>query len=77
MEYYCSKYYISSGYHGDQETFTVIISINPLKYTVGDKIFNIYHSFVVTPFDIFRSIQSLYILTNLMLLFKTSFEHIF
>ena len=39
MEYYCSKYYISSGYHGDQETFTclneVIISISPLQYTVS------------------------------------------
>ena len=48
--------------HGDQETFTflneVIISISPLKYTVADTIFNIYHSLVVTPFDIFRSIQS-------------------
>ena len=35
-----------------------IISISPLKHTVADHIFNIYHSFVVTPFDIFRSIQS-------------------
>ena len=46
IEYNCSKYII-------------IFSISPLKYTVGDKICNIYHYIVVTPVDIFRSIQSL------------------
>ena len=54
------------GNHGDQEPNEVIISISPLKYTVGDKIYNVFHFFVVTPFDIFRSIQSYFWLKQMV-----------